>query len=91
METIETLTQFTHTYRDDIVLFVEKYDGLYRELQELENSLQDLLAKQKAVVESLQNTRQDEEDFFDNAAEKLGVDPTHLKKMAATWASGQTS
>lgn len=90
METIETLTQFTHNYRDEIVSFVEKYDGLYQELQELENNLQSLLAKQKAVIESLQNTRQAEEDFFDEAAEKLGVDSTHLKKMAAEWASGKT-
>lgn len=68
-----------------IKMFVGKYDGLYKDLAILENDIQSLLKRQETIVNELEKTRSDEENFFTDLSIKTKKDVSYLKHLASTW------
>lgn len=77
--------QLNKNHFKTIETFVGKYDSLYLDLSKLEKSIQEILKKQEAVVNLLEETRNAEELFFKELAKETKKDIQYLKKIASTW------
>jgi hypothetical protein len=77
--------QFSQSHFETIISFVRKYDSLYNDLGKLETEIQNLLKKQGQIVNSLTETRDSEEAFFERLSKETGKEISYLKNLASAW------